>query len=50
MITVSPNIDYAFIVALTVTLEDYLSRRRRNAGAGAGAGAGTGAGASAGTF
>ncbi|MED6156514.1 hypothetical protein PIB30_014909 [Stylosanthes scabra] len=25
MITVSPNIDYAFIVALTLTLEDYLN-------------------------
>ncbi|MED6172173.1 hypothetical protein PIB30_047652 [Stylosanthes scabra] len=28
MITVSPNIDYAFIVALTVILEDYLSPRQ----------------------
>ncbi|KAL1360034.1 hypothetical protein AAHE18_04G148800 [Arachis hypogaea] len=29
MVTISPNIDYAFIVALTVTLNDYISRRRK---------------------
>ncbi|XP_057753211.1 protein LURP-one-related 15-like isoform X1 [Arachis stenosperma] len=30
MVTISPNIDYAFIVALTVTLDDYIRRRRRS--------------------
>ncbi|KAL1321856.1 hypothetical protein AAHE18_14G156400 [Arachis hypogaea] len=29
MVTISPNIDYAFVVALTVTLDDYISRRRK---------------------
>ncbi|XP_057756226.1 protein LURP-one-related 10-like [Arachis stenosperma] len=29
MVTISPNIDYAFIVALTLTLDDYISRRRK---------------------
>ncbi|MED6172176.1 hypothetical protein PIB30_047655 [Stylosanthes scabra] len=29
MATISPNIDYAFIVALTVTLDDCMKRRRK---------------------
>ncbi|XLR20004.1 hypothetical protein HN51_066759 [Arachis hypogaea] len=34
MITVSANIDYAFIVALTVTLEDHLRTKRRRSAVG----------------
>ncbi|MED6156517.1 hypothetical protein PIB30_014912 [Stylosanthes scabra] len=29
MVTISPNIDYAFIVALTLTLDDYMRRMKR---------------------